>query len=291
MHIQLKGNCKYHDKYINYTCVFLFSDEISNFNLKSWHEELYNKVVQADKRFQEFDESVKDLLLVLRIARPADKQEMTCLQDVINCYNHLKYSNSVAARGSRSDIIHEYLAIVNSIRILVQEVSDKTIHVAFDETMQTDVCEAFHCILAQVEGKLHPGYLFEADENISNVHITTGLENEMFGKFLCYVPTLLRLLFSLCDTLTPTSNDNETEVSKTNENFDSDGTKQIEETDMTQMKEENNNTIKVLDKNSEIQSHTLSLPQHASQNMNEQAMVEESNSATTVNYVRTWTQA
>lgn len=259
--------------------------------MKTWHEELYNKVVQIDKRFQEFDGSAKDLLLVLRIARPADKQEITCLEDVINCYNHLKYSNSVAARGSRSDIIREYLAIVNSIRILVQEMSEKTVYVAFDETMQTDACESFHCILAQVEGKLHPGYMFEAEETISHVHITTGLENEMFGKFLCYVPTLLRLLFSLCDTLTSTSNDNKTEVSKTNTDIDSDGTKEIEEIDTTEMTEENNNTIKVMNKNSEIQAHKSSPPQRASGNMNKQAIAEESNIATTVNYVRTWTQA
>ncbi|XP_053392736.1 uncharacterized protein LOC123562233 [Mercenaria mercenaria] len=258
-------------------------DEIRNFRLKTWHQLLHSQIEKADRRYQQFDDSMKDLLLILRIARREDKQEMTCLQDVINCYHHLKYSKSVAAQGSRSDIVYEYIAIVNFIRITVQEISDKSLLVSFDETLHPDACEAFHRLLAQIEEMLQPEYIFESDDSVTNSHVMTGLEKEMFGKFLCYLPKLLRLLYNLCDTLTATENAESVKEGESDEN-NSESTDH-NDSGIALSREENNNTSKVHDKYSEVPT-IENLPEQSSAEKCEQL-----SNASVVNYVGIWTQA
>lgn len=180
-----------------------FSDEIRNFNLKSWHQELHSNVLQIDERYQKFEEeSLKDLLIILRIVRRST-EELTCLQDIINSYRYLKYSKTVAAQGTRSDIVYKYLAIVNIIRLAVQEVSYKLLIISFEETLHPDSCEALYRLLAQIEDMLHPGYTFEAGD-ITTRYVATGLERELFGAFICYLPKLMQKMCCICDTLTAT---------------------------------------------------------------------------------------
>ena len=231
-------------------CLSYFSDDLRNFDLKTWQQNLHSHVVEADERVKKFDDSIKDLLLIIRIARKEESPEMTCLQDIIDCYHHLKFSKSVLAQGSRSDIVYEYLAIVNFIRLIVQDISEHSLPISFDESLQPDACEEFHLLLAQMEGMLNPGHLFQKDETVSNKHVLTGLEKEMFGSFLCYLPRLLRLLHSLCDTLSASTNDDDDNES---ENC-SESTDQ-NDSGIALSKEENNNSENVHDKNNDEQSN------------------------------------
>jgi hypothetical protein len=260
----------------------IFKGELCNFDLKTWQQKLRSQIVRADEKITEFEDSIKDLLLVIRIARKEETPEMTCLQDIINCYHHLKFSKSVVAQSSRSNVVYTYLAIVNFIRIIVQEISENALPISFDETLHPNTCETFHRLLAQIEGMLHPGYLFEKDENVTNKHVMTGLEKEMFGSFLCYLPKLLRLLHSLCDTLTFTTNADDIA-----DNESCSEAKDQNDSGIALSKEENNNSENIEDKNSETQSDDSTCDQVPA---DKRKRDEELGKAQVINYVQTWTQ-
>jgi hypothetical protein len=94
--------------------------------------------------------------LVIRIVRKEKTPEMMSLQDIMNCYHHLKFSKSVVAQSSRSNVVYKYLAIINFIRIIVQEKSENALPISFVETVHPKVCETFHRLLAltEIEGLL-----------------------------------------------------------------------------------------------------------------------------------------
>jgi hypothetical protein len=91
--------------------------------------------------------------------------------------------------------------------------------------------------------------LFEKDENVTNKHVMTGLEKEMFGSFLCYLPKLLRLLHSLSDTLTFTQ-----KADDMADNESCSEAKDQNDSGIILSKEENNNSENIEGKNSETQS-------------------------------------
>lgn len=237
-------------------------EDVQNFSLESLHDDFLGKIKHIDRRCEDFNASIKDLFRTLRILR-TDENKITCLQDLINWWHKLKNSNSVVAQGARKDLVYEYIAIVNSIRITVQEISDKRIFVAFDKTLHPDSCETFHRLLADIEDMLDPGWKFQADDEVAAAHALTGMEQEMFGGLLCFLPKLTKLLHELCKTLDATVS------SKQVENIE--GSSQPE--DIKQTTEVNNNIVK------------------REENGQDDHIKADNPKVPTVNYVDTWAPA
>lgn len=144
---------------------------------------------------------MKDFIMALRILRPSDTREVTCLQDVLDCYQRLRNSQSVGG-GVRTDLVREYIAIVNLIRIKMLRISDKDLQLSFDESISSNECETFHRMLYKLGDMLEPQYKFEADGNRTlEKHSLTGMEQEMFGGLINYLPSLIKQLYSVINSL------------------------------------------------------------------------------------------
>lgn len=145
---------------------------------------------------------MKDLIVTLRIARPSSTQEIACLQDLLDCHQTLRNSHT-AGHSTRVDLLREYIATVNQIRIKVQEIDEKDLFISFDDTVHPEDCDAFHRTLSKVQLMLEPKYRFEADDKDCVVKQTlTGMEQEMFEGLLGYLPRLMKCLHSLVESLT-----------------------------------------------------------------------------------------
>ncbi|KAL4241118.1 hypothetical protein ACF0H5_001896 [Mactra antiquata] len=229
-------------------------DEIRNFDLQTWRREIYDKITIIDERWKIFKDSMKDLLVTLRIVLPRDRQEVHSLQDVINCYHFVKQSKSMA-RGKSIDLMYEYIAIVNIIRLTVQGIGEKILLVTFDETLDPESCEKFNRLLGEIEEMLEPSKRFEIDESISTLFKLTGMEREKFEGVLCYLPRLVEMLYTLCDTLNLKKGKeyNENDKQSKDADVDNDTLAGIDEADEDEdgenkenCPEENNNVLREL---------------------------------------------
>ena len=183
--------------------MFLFiSDEILSFKLHDWLEELLRNIADIEKRCQIIHDVMNELIVTLRIIRLSDTSEITCLQDLIDCYTSLR-NNKRTREEVRTDLVREYIAIVNIVRLEVEKIDAKDLFISFEESLSTKTLDLFHILLFQTQTMLEPLYIFVADDTRElNKHTTTGLEKEMFHGFQSYLPSLVKQLHSLVNSLT-----------------------------------------------------------------------------------------
>lgn len=216
---------------------------------------------------------MKDLIVTLRIARPTSTQEIACLQDILDCHQTLRNSQT-AGHSTRVDLLREYIATVNQIRIKVQEIDEKDLFISFDDTVHPEDIDAFHRTLGKAQLMLEPKYRFEADgKDCVAKQTLTGMEQEMFEGLLGYLPRLMKYLHSLVESLT---------------------VKQCPKADRLQCDQTNQETDSGRDENKENISEPLKekreqkcqiCSERANNNRKENTLLE----ATSVQYIETWT--
>ena len=150
-------------------------------------------------RFQSFNENSLEFLRTLRIIKPEEKKPIANLNDVISYLKFLLNSQAVAS-GVRVDLIREFIAIVNQVRLKFEQIQQDEIKVSFDLLLSSEGCEQFHSCLEQLGTMLDPSYNFEPNEKLLT-HSLSVLEKELFANLLTYIPSLLSVLFSLSDSL------------------------------------------------------------------------------------------
>ncbi|KAH3861752.1 uncharacterized protein LOC127866044 [Dreissena polymorpha] len=177
-------------------------DLITSFEVSSVISDMHGFIQTISKRVDDFSSSLKDLIITIRILKKGDNCQISCLQDLIDFLQFLRNSASVGQNG-KTEVLEEYIRIVNQIRLKVQEIHEKAIFIAFDDSLNTEMCEAFHRALGDLDDMLKPLYPFKADDlRFVNANTQTGLEQDMFGGFLCFLPRLLHGLSALVNCLT-----------------------------------------------------------------------------------------
>ena len=187
--------------------VFCLSDE--KFELGRWQKTLRTDIDNINYRFQSFNENALEFLRTLRIVKPEESQPVFCLNVVISYLKFLQNSHSVAS-GVRVDLIREFIAIVNQVRLKCEQILQNEANISFDILLSSDGCELFHTYLEQLETMLDPGYTFESNEKLLT-HSLSVLEKDLYSNLLTYIPSLLSVLFSLSDSLTLLRTDEEVE--------------------------------------------------------------------------------
>lgn len=182
--------------------MFYFPGEIESFHLQQWLEELSHDIEEIERRYHTLTEAMNDLIVSLRIIRPSDTSEITCLQEVIDCYTSLRF-NRRSGEEIRLDLVREYIAIVNLIRIEVAVIESKDLVLSFEKTLSVKPLDLFHKSLFEIKKMLLPVYRFVSDENqMETRQTTTGLESEMFLGLQSYLPCLLKRLRAIPVSLT-----------------------------------------------------------------------------------------
>lgn len=187
--------------------VFCLSDE--KFELGRWQKTLRTDIDNINYRFQSFNENALEFLRTIRIVKPEESQPVFCLNVVISYLKFLQNSHSVAS-GVRVDLIREFIAIVNQVRLKCEQIQQNEANISFDILLSSDGCELFHTYLEQLETMLDPGYTFESNEKLLT-HSLSVLEKDLYSNLLTYIPSLLSVLFSLSDSLTLLRTDEEVE--------------------------------------------------------------------------------
>lgn len=184
-------------------------------NLETWKSKLQEDIDKLVSRCNAFSDCYQDLLVALRIVRPVNSGRISYLHDMITCYHDLRNSKSISL-GVRYDLVQEFIAIINLIRLTVKQFEEYELNMSFSDDLSTKSHELFYSVLAEIENMLNPLYKFEADDNrVVNVRALTGMEQEMFGGLLCYLPKLMSQLQKLkpwhtdYHDITPDSNSEE----------------------------------------------------------------------------------
>ena len=171
-----------------------------NFELRCWHTQIKTDIENLNYRFQSFNENALEFLRTLRIIKPEEKKPVANLNDVISCLKFLLKSRALAS-GVRLDLIREFIAIVNQIRLKFEQIQQDEIKISFDILLSSEGCEQFHSCLEQLGTMLNPAYNFEPNEKLLT-HSLSVMEKDLFANLLTYIPSLLSVLFSLSDSLT-----------------------------------------------------------------------------------------
>ena len=74
------------------------------------------------QRYKEFEHDTRDFLRTLNIILPKGRKGVCSLRELIQLHTYLNSSETVAS-GVRSDLVREYLAIVNKVRILTNDIN------------------------------------------------------------------------------------------------------------------------------------------------------------------------
>ncbi|XP_052770899.1 uncharacterized protein LOC128210583 [Mya arenaria] len=248
------------------------ADKIKSFDLSALKEDLNRFIGDMKQRLDTYNENIKDLLMTLRIVGQGSSPEISCLDDVIECLDYLRNSKSVG-QGGKTDLFREYLAMVNQIRLKVQDISEQDYLVSFDTNLTGDASETFHKVLSEIEIMLHPISKFKVDEQVLNEITQTGIEKEIFGGLICFLPKLLQLMQDLAESIErDDTNKDETVDLDTEHNFVETG-------------EENKENVTG---GQEIIENSKTEPVNRTSNASDQ-QDKQLRPSSAVNYVETWT--
>ncbi|KAK3090318.1 hypothetical protein FSP39_010918 [Pinctada imbricata] len=159
------------------------------------------------KRHKDFEAQTKDFLRTINIILPKGKKTISSLKELIQLHTYLCGTETVSS-GVRSDLVREFLAIVNNIRLLTCELSA---HVQKSQTsvssIRTSVSSGINghnpgvslkkWLLSDIEDMLSPEYVFE--EDISTLNRKLSSSEKLFTGLLCYIPLLFVKLQTVLD--------------------------------------------------------------------------------------------
>ena len=154
------------------------------------------------QRYKEFEHDTKDFLRTLNIILPKGRKGVCSLRELIQLHTYLNSSETVAS-GVRSDLVREYLAIVNKVRILTNDIhvyiqSEMTTYET-DEYQQEANCVFVNCLISDVLEMLGVEHVFVEDFGAVDRKIISS--ERAFSGLLCYVPLLIAKLSTILTNL------------------------------------------------------------------------------------------
>lgn len=135
---------------------------------------------------------VPDFIKAIKMSKCIDPENVTNLNDVIRAYTYLKDSPSIG-EYLRTDLVREYLSIVNLIRITCDEIQ---CGLTIDNGSSRDVMISSK--ISEVETMLDPSFDFSKIDQDSKVELTEQ-ERKCFRGLLCFIPCVLIKFKDICD--------------------------------------------------------------------------------------------
>ena len=156
-------------------------------------------VTSITERYAQFTRSISDFTMVLRLAKPRELHQFQTLQQVIACYDYLCNSPSVGG-NIRTDLVKEFLAIINLIRVRITEIQDrmKELQLHSVKYISADVIGQCYYHVRELTDRLRLGFDYSQLE-IPLDYPVTVMDQRLLGGLLCYVPCLLRQ-YSRCES-------------------------------------------------------------------------------------------
>jgi hypothetical protein len=173
------------------------------FNEK-WRNRMMEDVQRIEERSAEFNDTMDEYLRTLNIIMPKDKKQIQSLSDLLQLYSYLNKTYGVSS-GVRVDLFREYLLIVNSIRLIVEEIQTKLLNTVESDNSFGDDVDNFSvvkCLVDDLQLMLQVETNFEEDLSALNRKISPS--EKPFTGLICFIPLLLAKLSTVLFTLTPT---------------------------------------------------------------------------------------
>ncbi|XP_076074420.1 uncharacterized protein LOC143045656 isoform X1 [Mytilus galloprovincialis] len=189
----------------SYPCLESSIDDYTRINSvfnEKWRATILQDVQRIQERSTNFDETMDEYIRILNIIMPKGKEEINSLSELLQLYTYLNKTHGVSS-GVRLDLFREYLMIVNSIRLTVDEVKAKLqttvqrVHGSDD----MDDLSIVQCLVDDLEHMLQPDTIFE--EDFSAMNRTINPSEKQFSKLVCFIPLLLERLSTVLFTLSP----------------------------------------------------------------------------------------
>ncbi|XP_061175568.1 uncharacterized protein LOC133184495 [Saccostrea echinata] len=174
----------------------------SNIDLSECKKRFTTKLEKLKHRYAVFDEHINEFLRTLQIVLPKGEESISNLAGVIRLLSYLLSTEGVGS-GVRTDLLREYLAIVNNIRLFVENFRgecDELLSDSETEDMDSDYGgKIVKCLLDNVEDMLQIDHLFEEDTSVLDRKLNTY--EQTFCGMLCYIPLLFEKLSTVLHTL------------------------------------------------------------------------------------------
>lgn len=174
-----------------------------------WRNQISDEILKIKERSVNFDETMYDFIRTLNIIMPKGQDHIVSLAELLELYTYLNKTRAVST-GVRVDLFREFLMIVNSIRLVVEDIEKKLTTQNFSTNHLTDEvdddCSIVQCLVDDLQQMLKPGAVFEEDLSVLNRKISPS--EKPFSNLICYVPLLLEKLSTVMSTLSPPVHDN-----------------------------------------------------------------------------------
>nr|XP_022313640.1 uncharacterized protein LOC111118443 [Crassostrea virginica] len=160
------------------------------------------KLETLKRRYSVFEEHINEFLRTLQIVLPKGQETILNLSGIIRLHSYLLTSEGVGS-GVRTDLVREYLAIVNNIRLYLENFREECDELLSDS--ETDDLDSDHsgkivkCLIENVEDMLQVDHVFEEDTTVLDRKLSSY--EQTFCGMLCYVPLLCEKLSTVLHTL------------------------------------------------------------------------------------------
>lgn len=165
------------------------------------------KLEKLKRRYTAFEEHTNEFLRTLQIVLPKGQESISNLAGLIRLHSYLLSSSGVGS-GVRTDLVREYLAIVNNIRLYLEnfrEECDEMLSDSESDDGDSDYSEKIvKCLIENVEDMLQVDHIFEEDTTVLDRKLSSY--EQTFCGMLCYIPLLCEKLSTVLYTLPTNTN-------------------------------------------------------------------------------------
>lgn len=165
------------------------------------------KLEKLKRRYTAFEEHTNEFLRTLQIVLPKGQESISNLAGLIRLHSYLLSSSGVGS-GVRTDLVREYLAIVNNIRLYLEnfrEECDEMLSDSESDDGDSDYSgKIVKCLIENVEDMLQVDHIFEEDTTVLDRKLSSY--EQTFCGMLCYIPLLCEKLSTVLYTLPTNTN-------------------------------------------------------------------------------------
>ncbi|KAL3876431.1 hypothetical protein ACJMK2_034280 [Sinanodonta woodiana] len=157
--------------------------------LPQWIRRVQYDLCTIESRYKKLELSIDELLRILRIVKPVNLQTVSTLNDVILFFRRTQESITLSS-GVRVDLLREYLAIVNLLRLCNEEVQVNEYTIYLNQSISQIDCDTIHSLIQELEHILQPETPFIVEDK-SFIKPSSNPEERLFSGFVSFVPNLL----------------------------------------------------------------------------------------------------
>lgn len=182
--------------------MFPEKQEKTSIDMSECKTQFTTKLENLKHRYGVFEEHIDEFLRTLQIILPKGQGSIKNLASVIGLHSYLLSTEGVGS-GVRTDLVREYLAIVNNIRLFVENFREECDELLSDsDTNDMDSGNSgkiVRCLLENVEDMLQIEQEFEEDTTVLDRKLSSY--EQMFCGMLCHIPLLFEKLSTVLHTL------------------------------------------------------------------------------------------